>query len=151
MSFDYVFRFSFVLMGNKRCLLGRNRTFFDYHAMYCVAIPNVRTARTNAVFFPSAQMKNKRHKPNIPTETHTIPARTQTAAHSIEVATSNSTGFQIPILIQTRGSLINPAASGEPRKRGSVERCRRGREGFANPHYHVSDSGSFSLTAPARI
>ena len=43
-----------------------------------------------------------------------------------------------------------PAASGEPRKRGSVERCRRDRERFANPHYHVSDSDPFSLTAPAR-
>ena len=28
-------------------------------------------------FFPSAQMKNERHKPHIPTETQAIPARTQ--------------------------------------------------------------------------
>ena len=37
---------------------------------------------------------------------------------------------------------------GESRLRDSVVRCWRGREGFANPHYHVSDSGSFSPTAP---
>ena len=40
-------------------------------------IKNVRTAHTNAVFFPSAQMKNIRYKPYIPTETRAIPARTQ--------------------------------------------------------------------------
>ena len=36
------------------------------------AISNVRQAHTNAVFFPSAQMKNVWYKPNILTETRTI-------------------------------------------------------------------------------
>ena len=120
------------------------------------AIKNVRPAHPNAVFFPSAQMKNVRHKPYIPTEMRTIPARTQIAAHPIEVATSdlhrNCTNY-----IGT-----NLAVSGnQPRRSGSlnhacvvrewVERCRRDRERFANPHYHVSDSDPFSMTAPARI
>ena len=66
------------------------------------AIQNKRPAPTNAVFFPSAQMKNVRHKPYIPTETRTIPARTQTAAHPIEVAMSdlhrNCTNYIVPNL-----------------------------------------------------
>ena len=47
------------------------------YAIHCVAIQNVHTAPTNAVFFPSAQMKNLRFMPNFPTETQAIPARTQ--------------------------------------------------------------------------
>ena len=93
LCFDCIFRFSFVLMEDRRCFYWLYRSFLDYHAMYCVVIQNVRTALANAVFFASAQMKNKRHKPNIPTETRTIPARTQTAAHPIEVATSDRTGI----------------------------------------------------------
>ena len=34
------------------------------YAIHCVAIQNKRPAPTNAVFFPSAQMKNERYKPN---------------------------------------------------------------------------------------
>ena len=62
-------------------------------------IQNVPTAQTNAVFFPSAQMKNKRHKPYIPTETRAIPVRTQTAAHHVEVATNDRTGIAQTILV----------------------------------------------------
>ena len=87
-------------MEDRRCFYWLYRSFLDYHAMYCVVIQNVRTALANAVFFASAQMKNKRHKPNIPTETHTIPARTQTAAHPIEVVMSdlhlNCTNYIVP-------------------------------------------------------
>ena len=71
---------------------------FEY-SMRLEVIKNKRPAPTNAVFFPSAQMKNVRHKPNYPTETQAIPARTQTAAHHIEVAIIDRTGFQIPILV----------------------------------------------------
>ena len=59
------------------------------YAIHCVAIQNVRPAPTNAVFFPSAQMKNKRHKSYIPTETRAIPSLTQTDAHNVEVAMSD--------------------------------------------------------------
>ena len=40
-----------------------------------------RTQQTPS-FFPSAQMKNKRYKPNVPTETRAIPARTQSTQTS---------------------------------------------------------------------
>ena len=52
------------------------------YAIHCVAIQNKRPAPTNAVFFPSAQMKNVRYKPNYPTETRTIPSRTQSTQTS---------------------------------------------------------------------
>ena len=110
---------------------------------------------TNAVFFPSAQMKNVRHKPVIPTETQAIPARTQPAVHHVEVAIDDRTGIAQTILVQTtRLAVMSPPQrqpQREPRLRGSVVRCWRDRERFANPHYHVSDSDPFSLTAPARI
>ena len=125
------------------------------YAIHCVAIQNMRPAQTNAVFFPSAQMKNKRYKPNVPTETQAIQARTQSTQ------TIHRSGDKRPAPELHKLNPYKPAAAestppqripqGESRLRDSVVRCRRDRERFANPHYHVSDSGSFSLTAPARI
>ena len=104
------------------------------YAIHCVAIQNVHTAPTNAVFFPSAQMKNKRYMPNYPTETRTIQARTQ-SNQTIYRSGDKRPAPELHKLYwhKPAAAIINPAASGEPRKRGSVERCRRGREGFANP------------------
>ena len=59
-------------------------------------------------------MKNVRYKPNNPTETRTIPARTQIAAPHSELGMNDSTGIQIPKLSQTRGSLHQPRRSGHP-------------------------------------
>ena len=70
-----------------------------YPTTRLAVIPNKRAAQTNAVFFSSAQMKNKRHKPYIPTETRAIPVRTQTAAHHVEVATNDRTGIAQTILV----------------------------------------------------
>ena len=53
-------------------------------------------------------MKNVRYQPNNPTETRTTIARTQKAAQHSELAISDSTGIQIPILPQARGSSNAP-------------------------------------------
>ena len=91
------------------------------YAIHCVAIQNVRTAHPNAVFFPSAQMKNVRHKPGIPIETQAIPALTQTVAHHVEVAMSdlhlNCTNY-IGISHAVSGNV--PAAATPPRVSGEV-------------------------------
>ena len=43
-------------------------------------------------------MKNERYSPNTPTETRTIPARTQIAVQNSELASNDSTGYRNPIL-----------------------------------------------------
>ena len=53
-------------------------------------------------------MKNVRYKPNNPTETRTIPARTQSTQPYSELASNDSTGYRIPKLPQTRGSRYAP-------------------------------------------
>ena len=53
-------------------------------------------------------MKNERNKPNNPTETRTIPARTQIAKPYSELGINDSTGHRNPILSQTRGSSNAP-------------------------------------------
>ena len=90
-------------------------------------------------------MKNVRFMPNFPTETQAIPARTQSTQ------TLRRSGDERPApelhklyWYKPAAAIINPAASGEPRKRGSVERCRRERR-------RAPQSPSpISLTAPAR-
>ena len=71
-------------------------------------------------------MKNVRHKLNIPTETRTISARTQIAAHYIEVAISDLHLNCTDYIDLNRGSLCAPAAAvtppGEWRGVGEVER-----------------------------
>ena len=66
-------------------------------------------------------MKNKRYKPNYPTETQAIPARTQTVAHHVEVAMSdlhlNCTNY-IGISHAVSGNV--PAAATPPRVSGEV-------------------------------
>ena len=59
-------------------------------------------------------MKNERSKPNNPTETRAIPARTQIAKPNSELGINDSTGYRIPILSQARGSLHFPAAADPP-------------------------------------
>ena len=53
-------------------------------------------------------MKNERPKPNNPTETRTISARTQTAKPYSELGMNDSTGIQLPKLPQARGSRYAP-------------------------------------------
>ena len=90
-------------------------------------IPNVRTARTNAVFFPSAQMKNVRHKP-------------------CEMLL-NRLRFQLT-RIAPNYIVPNPRQHNVPPQRyprEEVERCRRDRR-------RAPQSPSpISMTAPARI
>ena len=112
------------------------------YAIHCVTIQNVRPAPTNAVFFPSAQMKNKRYKPNIPTETQAIPARTQSTQ------TPRRSGDKRPHRNCTNYIPVNPRQPNRPRRSGQprdeVERCRRDRR-------RAPQSPSpISLTAPAR-
>ena len=88
------------------------------YAIHCVAIQNVHTAPTNAVFFPSAQMKNLRFMPNFPTETQAIPARTQSTQ------TLRRSGDERPVpelhklyWYKPAAAIINPAAAVSPGKR----------------------------------
>ena len=53
-------------------------------------------------------MKNERYSPNTPTETRTIPARTQKAKQNSELGINDSTGYRNPKLSQTRGSRYAP-------------------------------------------
>ena len=112
-------------------------------------IPNVRPAHPNAVFFPSAQMKNVRHKPYIPTEMRTIPARTQIAAHPIEVATSdlhrNCTNY-IGTNLAVSGNQPRRSGfpSGEWRGVGEVERD-------SQIHLYLSDRPREDLRLTNRV
>ena len=86
------------------------------YAIHCVAIQNVRPAPTNAVFFPSAQMKNKRYKPNYPIETQAIPARTQSTQ------TIYRSGDKRPHRNCTNYIPVNPRQPNQPR-RSDEPRC----------------------------
>ena len=106
------------------------------------AIQNVRPAHPNAVFFPSARIKNVRYKPNFPTETQAIPARTQSNQ------TLRRSGDERQHRNRTNYIPVNPRQPNQPRRSGQpreeVERCRRDRR-------RAPQSPSpISLTAPAR-
>ena len=76
------------------------------------AIKNKRPAPTNAAFFPSAQMKNVRFKPNYPTETQAIQARThstQTLRRSGDYRQHRNCTNYIP---------VNPRQPNQPRRSG---------------------------------
>ena len=68
-------------------------------------------------------MKNKRSKPNNPTETRTIQSRTQIAAQNSELAMIDLHRKQADYIPVNRGSLHFPAAADTPR---GQERCWRG-------------------------
>ena len=59
-------------------------------------------------------MKNERYSPNNPTETRTIPARTQIAAQNSELAISDLHRIQESYIGRNRGSLHHPRRSGHP-------------------------------------
>ena len=60
-------------------------------------------------------MKNKRSKPNNPTETRTIQSRTQIAAQNSELAMIDLHRKQADYIPVNRGSLHFPAAADNPR------------------------------------
>ena len=59
-------------------------------------------------------MKNVRYQPNNPTETRTIPARTQIAKQYSELGSNDSTGNKLPISLSTAAADM-PRRSGFPR------------------------------------
>ena len=53
-------------------------------------------------------MKNERYQPNNPTETRTIPARTQIVNLYSELGINDSTGYKLPISLSTAAAYISP-------------------------------------------
>ena len=59
-------------------------------------------------------MKNVRYKLGNPTETRSIPARTQKAKPNSELGMNDSTGYKLTISLSTAAAYINPAAADTP-------------------------------------
>ena len=103
----------------RNCVLLGSLVFVS--SMRSAVITNVRQTPNNAVFFPSAQMKNKRYKPSIPTEMRTTSARTQSTQTPHRSGDYRSHRISDTYIGINRGSLCDPAPA--RREADAPSRC----------------------------